>query len=78
MNSFRIGAIGIMVEYWGIEMAEGFLHDFEGWAVFMSCIAILIVEMWILAKIGKDKLALHEAFGIDFPEPAGPSTAMTL
>ena len=70
MNSFRIGIIGIMVEYWGIEMAEGFLHDFEGWAVFMSCIAILIVEMWLLAKIGKDKLPLREAFGLDFPEPA--------
>lgn len=69
MNSFRIGAIGIMVEYWGIEMAEGFLHDFEGWAVFMSCIAILIAEMWVLAKIGKDKLPLREAFGLDFPEP---------
>lgn len=69
MNSFRIGVIGIMVEYWGIEMAEGFLHDFEGWAVFMSCIAILIAEMWILAKIGKDKLPLREAFGLDFPEP---------
>lgn len=69
MNSFRIGAIGIMVEYWGIEMAEGFLHDFEGWAVFMSCIAILIAEMWILANIGKDKLPLREVFGIDFPEP---------
>ncbi len=69
MNSFRIGAIGIMVEYWGIEMAEGFLHDFEGWAVFMSCIGILILEMWILAKIGKDKLPLQEAFGMDFPEP---------
>ena len=25
--------------------------------------------MWILAKIGKDKLALREAFGLDFPEP---------
>jgi len=69
MNSFRIGVIGVMVEYWGIEMAEGFLHDFEGWAVFMSCISILILEMWILAKIGKDKLPLREAFGLDFPEP---------
>ena len=69
MNSFRIGAIGVMVEYWGIEMAEGFLHDFEGWAVFMSCIAILIAEMWILAKLGKNKLQLREAFGLDFPEP---------
>ena len=69
MNSFRIGAIGIMVEYWGTEMAEGFLHDFEGWAVFMSCIGILILEMWILANVGKDKIPLREAFGLEFPQP---------
>jgi len=68
MNSFRIGAIGVTVEYWGPEMAEGVLHDFEGWAVFMSCIGILIAEMWVLAHIGKDKLPLREAFGLDFPE----------
>ncbi len=67
MNSLRIGAIGVTVEYWGPEMAEGVLHDFEGWAVFMSCIAILIGEMWILSSIGKDKLPLREAFGLDFP-----------
>ncbi|MFK5950673.1 MAG: VPLPA-CTERM-specific exosortase XrtD [Methylococcales bacterium] len=67
MNSFRIGAIGVTVEYWGPEMAEGVLHDFEGWAVFMSCIAILVGEMWVLAHIGKDKLPLREAFGLDFP-----------
>jgi len=67
MNSFRIGAIGVTVEYWGPEMAEGFLHDFEGWVVFMSCIAILVGEMWVLAHIGKDKLPLREAFGLDFP-----------
>lgn len=69
MNSLRIGIIGVTVEYWGIEMADGFLHDFEGWAVFMSCIAILVLEMWILASIGKDRLPLREAFGLDFPEP---------
>jgi len=69
MNSFRIGAIGVTVEYWGPEMAEGVLHDFEGWVVFMCCIAILIGEMWLLARIGKDKLPLREAFGLDFPEP---------
>lgn len=69
MNSLRIGAIGITVENWGQEMAEGFLHDFEGWAVFMSCIVILIGEMWILASIGKDKLPLQQAFGLEFPEP---------
>jgi len=77
MNSFRIGVIGVTVEYWGPEMAEGFLHDFEGWAVFMSCIVILIAEMWLLAHIGKDKLPLREAFGLDFPEPTPEDADIT-
>jgi len=69
MNSFRVGIIGVLVEYWGPSMAEGFLHDFEGWAIFMTCTAILIGEMWLLAQIGKDKRPLREVFGITFPEP---------
>ena len=69
MNSIRIGIIGVTVEYWGKEMAEGFLHDFEGWFVFMGCVGILLIEMWILARVGREKLPLREAFGLDFPEP---------
>lgn len=69
MNSFRIGVIGVMVEYWGPSMAEGFLHDFEGWVVFMACTAVLVGEMWLLARIGPDRLPLQEAFGLDFPSP---------
>ena len=30
MNSLRVGIIGVLVEYFGIEQAEGFLHYFEG------------------------------------------------
>lgn len=69
MNSIRIGAIGVTVEYWGKAMAEGVLHDFEGWFVFMACTGVLIVEMWILAQIGSDRLPLREAFGLTFPAP---------
>jgi len=69
MNSFRIGVIGVLVEYGGPEQAEGFLHDFEGWIVFMACIAILVVEMALLARIGKDKLSLADAFAIELPGP---------
>ena len=69
MNSFRIGLIGVAVEYWGKEMAEGFLHDFEGWAVFMACTAVLVGEMWLLSRIGKERLPLREAFGLEFPAP---------
>lgn len=67
MNSFRIGFIGVTVEYWGKEMAEGFLHDFEGWAVFMACTSILVGEMWVLARIGSERLPLREAFGLELP-----------
>jgi len=77
LNSFRIGVIGVTVEYWGPEMADGFLHDFEGWVVFMGCIGVLIAEMWLLAHIGKDKLPLREAFGLDFPEPTPEDAEVT-
>jgi exosortase D (VPLPA-CTERM-specific) len=69
MNSFRIGVIGVLVEYWGIEMAEGFLHDFEGWVIFMACGAILVLEMWGLSRVGKDRRSLVDAFSIEGPAP---------
>ncbi len=65
MNSFRIGVIGILVENFGIEQAEGFLHDFEGWFVFMACVGILFLEMWVLAKMSGRKLM--DVFGLDIP-----------
>lgn len=50
MNSFRIGVIGVLVDHWGPSQAEGFLHDFEGWVIFIGCLAVLFVEMWVLQK----------------------------
>ena len=71
MNSFRIGVIGVMVEYWGQSMAEGFLHDFEGWAIFMACFGILFLEMWLLMRLSRDRRSLNQVFGIDPPQPPG-------
>ena len=67
MNSFRIGVIGVTVQYWGTSMAEGFLHDFEGWVVFMACTGVLVLEMWLLTKIGSDRRPLGEVFGLSIP-----------
>lgn len=64
MNSFRIGAIGVMVDNWGISMAEGFLHDFEGWIIFMACAAILFLLVLVLEKITSKHNSLGEAFGV--------------
>ncbi len=70
MNSFRIGVIGVLVDNWGIEQAEGFLHDFEGWVIFMTCVGLLFLEMWILTRFRKDKPPLRDVFNLDFGEPA--------
>ncbi len=67
-NSFRIGVIGVTVEYWGIEMAEGFLHDFEGWVVFMGCLGVLLVEMWLLHACSKSTLKFWDRIDLDLPE----------
>ena len=64
MNSFRIGVIGVLVDNWGISMAEGFLHDFEGWIIFMACAFILFLLIWSLEKLSGNKAGLGSVFGI--------------
>lgn len=68
MNSFRIGVIGVTVEYWGIEMAEGFLHDFEGWVIFMGCLGVLSVEMMIFHRLSGSKENLWDRIDLDMPD----------
>lgn len=52
LNGFRIGAIGVLVEYYGSGAAEGFTHFFEGWIMFVASLGLLCLEMWLLARIG--------------------------
>ncbi|MBV8063302.1 MAG: VPLPA-CTERM-specific exosortase XrtD [Nevskia sp.] len=53
MNSFRIGMIGVLVEWWGPGMARGFVHDAEGWMVFMASVGVLLLEMWLLTRLSR-------------------------
>lgn len=69
MNSFRIGTIGVMVEHWGIEMAEGFLHEFQGWVVFMASVGIMLLEMVLLSRVGRDRRPWRASFGLELPAP---------
>lgn len=64
MNSLRIGVIGVLVDNWGISMAEGFLHDFEGWIIFMFCAVILAILIWILEKITDPHGSVMAKFGV--------------
>ncbi|MEW8037040.1 MAG: VPLPA-CTERM-specific exosortase XrtD [Candidatus Thiodiazotropha sp.] len=65
MNSFRIGVIGVLVDNWGKEHADGFLHYFEGWVIFMACLLILLLEMALLARLGGKKQRLRDVFGLE-------------
>ncbi len=70
MNSLRIGIIGITVEHWGTRMAEGMLHDFEGWAVFMVSSAILVL---IATLLNKRKSAVPAAVTAAARQPSLPA-----
>jgi exosortase D (VPLPA-CTERM-specific) len=66
MNSFRIGVIGVMVDRYGIGQAEGFLHFFEGWIIFLSCIAILFGMAVAMRMLSGDRRPLGDAVDVDF------------
>jgi exosortase D (VPLPA-CTERM-specific) len=72
INSLRIALIGITVEHWGISMAEGLLHEFEGFFMFMVCIAALLAETRVLAGFGASSKLRGPVFGLDFPPPPAP------
>jgi len=52
MNSARIAMVGILVNKWGSDQAEGFIHYFEGWIIFMICLLILVAEIMLFERFG--------------------------
>ena len=50
---------------YGIEQAEGFLHFFEGWVIFLSCIGILFLMAIALQRLTPNPLPLSEAIDLD-------------
>lgn len=73
MNSFRVGVIGVLVDNWGISMAEGFLHDFEGWVIFMACAFLLFVLVLVMEKLSGSKKSWASLFGVVEAERTMPN-----
>jgi exosortase D (VPLPA-CTERM-specific) len=65
MNGIRVGLIGVLVEHYGMGMAEGFFHEFQGWVMFMLSAGMLLGVVILLSKLGSDKGPWRERFGID-------------
>jgi exosortase D (VPLPA-CTERM-specific) len=66
MNSFRIGVIGVLVNSFGIGQAEGFLHLFEGWVIFLVCVLLLLGEAKLLRLVGSSSVRGQPLFDLDF------------
>jgi exosortase D (VPLPA-CTERM-specific) len=73
MNSLRIATIGIMVDRWGVGMAEGMLHEVQGWMMFMLSAGVLLLELILLNRIGRDRRPWREAFSIGTEQPQSVS-----
>ncbi|NOD78611.1 MULTISPECIES: VPLPA-CTERM-specific exosortase XrtD [unclassified Ruegeria] len=65
MNSVRIGVIGILVNQNGIEHAEGFMHFFEGWIIFLLCVAILFLMAIGLQRMAPNPKPFAETIDLD-------------
>ena len=74
VNSLRIGIIGVMVDRWGPGMAEGAVHDVQGWMMFMLSTGVLLLEVMLLARIGADRRPWREVFGLDALPASGAAT----
>jgi EpsI family protein len=55
------------VDRWGREAADGLLHDFEGVSVFLGCIVILLIEIWLLLRLSGDRRRLRDAMALEIP-----------
>jgi exosortase D (VPLPA-CTERM-specific) len=50
-------------------MAEGLLHDFQGWTIFMISAALMLGEIAVLNRIGREAGTWRQLFGVEFPAP---------
>lgn len=66
MNSVRIAVIGFLVDRYGIAQAEGFLHVFEGWVIFVVCIAVLFLLAVLLQRFFGNREPIAEVLDLQF------------
>jgi exosortase len=54
-NAIRIMGAGVLTRQFGPSAAEGFLHEFSGWVIFLAALVLMFLCHWILRHIGKQQ-----------------------
>ena len=65
MNAVRLAMVGVLVDRYGMGMAEGLQHEVEGFVVFALCTGLLLLEVRLLGRFGRDRRRTT----IDLPTP---------
>jgi exosortase len=64
-NGMRVAGIGVTANYYGAAAAEGFMHTFSGWLVFLLAFAMLLgvyrVLAWLSPNAPLRRRAAHDA-----------------
>jgi exosortase D (VPLPA-CTERM-specific) len=71
VNGLRIASVGLLYPIWGPQVAEGFFHDFSGWAIFMISLGILLSELWVLNRLFKEDTEVVNNDATKSDDPAG-------
>jgi exosortase D (VPLPA-CTERM-specific) len=72
MNSARVALVGLLVNAKGPGAAEGVMHYFEGWVVFLLCMAVLALEVILFERLTGRRRPLSEC--LQLPALRGPSS----
>jgi exosortase len=49
-NALRVVGAGMLTYFWGPHSAEGFFHLFQGWLIFISAVACMLLVHWLLSR----------------------------
>jgi exosortase len=52
-NAIRIMGAGLMAHRFGPAAAEGFLHQFSGWVIFLAALLLMLGSYWILRQFSE-------------------------
>jgi len=63
-NGLRVAGTGIAAHHYGPEAAEGFLHTFSGWLVFVSALALLFALREVVSRLSPDPVLIAPSPGV--------------
>jgi exosortase/archaeosortase family protein len=66
-NGVRVAGTGIAAHFYGNAAAEGFMHTFSGWLIFIVALVMLLIVQQLIARVFPEPLE---------PRPHLPASAM--